>query len=112
VDPALHFLDHRARAFDHEQDVVALAVPAHHVGEALLAPLLDLGDAGALLLHEALHLIGEGVHFRLREVRIGDEKDLVRTVAHDRSFWIPGPLAAPRFAPLRARWALTGSKGF
>ena len=95
-----------------DQDVGALAVAADRVGEALLAPLLDLLDRAALLLDEALDLHGEGVHLRLPEVGVGDEQDLVDTIAQlilllDRPRHPVGAAGEPLSGPRGP----TGSKG-
>src|SRR5207247_11259778 len=86
------FLDQALPALGDDEDVRALPVLAHRVGQALLAPLLDLLDAAALLLDVALDEGGEGVHLRLPEVGVGDEQDLVGAIAHGAliSFRISG----------------------
>jgi hypothetical protein len=59
-EPALDLFHESARSRRGDQHVVALAVAAHVVGEALLAPHLALLDGAAFLLDEALDLRGEG----------------------------------------------------
>src|SRR5262249_20799441 len=111
-EAALDFLHHLGLAFGHEQDVGALTLAPHEVGQALLPPLLDLLDLRAFLLDVALDLRGERVHLGLAEVGVGDEQDLVNTIAQLRD---PpsGSRRAPEDAaeePLSGPTGLTGSK--
>src|SRR5262249_48940907 len=73
---------HRRLPLQHQEHVVPLAVLAHVVGQALLAPLLDLLGAGAFLLRVALDGLRQLVHVRLPEVGAGDEQHLVDAIAH------------------------------
>jgi hypothetical protein len=82
ADAPLHLLHQASRPLHDQEHVGAFAVLAHQVGEALLAPLLDLLDAAPFLLGVALDLRGQGVHLGLAEVGVRDEQDLVDAFFH------------------------------
>src|SRR5262245_32847668 len=87
ANAALDFLHERARSQHGQKHVIAIAVATHLVGQALLAPVLDLLDLAAFLLDEALDGRGQTLDVGLAEIGISDEDDFVRTLFHQSSSW-------------------------
>jgi hypothetical protein len=74
---AFHFVHGRRRGVDVEHDVMALAVFAHTIGQALETPIFALGDAAAPLGKGFGKLVGQGFDLGGRHILTDDENVLV-----------------------------------
>src|SRR5947208_9013520 len=86
---ALELGDRRRRSLDIEQDVMALAVLFHAVGEIAQAPIFALLDLAALLRDQLGKAVGQSVHLRAGDVLARDKHILVKRHRNDplRLIW-------------------------